>query len=73
MAAIYEVVKLTFDLPDSERAILAAHLLRSLPSVLHDDDEDIAEALHRDAEMDANPDIGIILEQLDEKIGVRRR
>ena len=60
MATITEVEKLAFDLPDSQRAVLAAHLLRSLPSVLHDDDEGIAEALRRDAELDANLDMGII-------------
>jgi hypothetical protein len=73
MATITEVEKLAFDLPDSQRAILAAHLLRSLPSVLHDADEGVAEALRRDAEFDANPEIGITLEQLDQQISARRR
>ena len=73
MATINEVEKLAFDLPDSQRAVLAAHLLRSLPSVLEDDDEGIAEALRRNAEFDANPDIGITLEQLDQQIRARPR
>ena len=73
MATITEVEKLAFDLPDSQRAILAAHLLRSLPSVLDDGDERIADALRRDAEFDANPKIGIILDQLDRQISARRR
>ena len=72
MATITEVEKLAFDLPDSERAVLAAHLLRSLPSVQHDEDEGIAEALRRDADFDANPEIGITLEQLDRQIAARR-
>jgi hypothetical protein len=72
MATITEVEKLAFDLPDSDRALLAAHLLRSLPSVLHDDDEGIAEALRRDAELDANPDLSITLDQLDQRIHARR-
>jgi putative addiction module component (TIGR02574 family) len=72
MATIAEVEKLAFDLPDSERAVLAAHLLRSLPSVLHDEDEGVAEALRRDADLDANPETGITLEQLDEGIRNRR-
>ena len=67
-----EVEKLAFDLPDSDRAVLASHLLRSLPPVLHDDDEGIAEALRRDAELDANPDLGITLDQLDQRIQDRR-
>ncbi len=72
MATMTEVEKLAFNLPDSERAVLAAHLLRSLPSILHDEDEGIAEALRRDAELDANPEIGIPLEQLDQRIKDRR-
>jgi putative addiction module component (TIGR02574 family) len=73
MATIAEVERLAFDLPDSQRALLAAHLLRSLPSVLHEDDEGIAEALRRAAELDADPNIGITLEQLDQQIRSRRR
>jgi len=72
MSAITEVERLAFNLPDAERAVLAAHLLRSLPSVLHDEDEGIAEALRRDAEFDANPEMGITLEQLDQRIAARR-
>ena len=39
MITIADVEKLAFDLPEAQRAILAAHLLESLPSVLQDDDE----------------------------------
>jgi len=73
MATIAEVEKLALDLPESQRAILAAHLLGSLPSVLHDEDEGIAEALRRDAELDASPSAGISLVQLDQQIERRRR
>ncbi len=72
MATITEVEKLAFDLPDADRAVLAAHLLRSLPSVLHDEDEGIAEALRRDAELEAAPGNGITLEQLDQQLATRR-
>jgi putative addiction module component (TIGR02574 family) len=72
VATINEVEKLAFDLPDAERAVLAAHLLRSLRSVLHDEDEGIAEALRRDADFDADPDLGITLEQLDRQVAARR-
>jgi len=65
MATIAEVEKLALDLPETERAVLAAHLLGSLPSVLHDEDEGIAEALRRDAEFEANPSLGMTLEELD--------
>ncbi len=72
MISIAEVEKLAFDLPDSERATLAAHLLGSLPPLLADEDEGTAEALRRDAELDANPQAGLSLEQLDGLIAARR-
>ncbi|MEI9895694.1 MAG: hypothetical protein WDN28_17860 [Chthoniobacter sp.] len=72
MATITEVEKLAFDLPDSQRAVLAVHLLRSLPSGLHDEDEGMAEALRRDAEIDAAPEMAITFEQLDQKVRARR-
>ena len=72
MPTITEVEKLAFDLPETQRAVLAAHLLESLPPVLHDDDDGIAEALLRDAELDAHPEAAISLEQLDQQIARRR-
>jgi hypothetical protein len=72
VATIADVEKLALGLPENQRAILAAHLLRSLPSVLHDEDGGIAEALRRDGELDANPLAGISLEQLDQQIARRR-
>ena len=72
MATIAEVEKLALDLPETERAVLAAHLLGSLPSILHDEDEGIAEALRRDAEFEGNPSFGMSLEELDQRIDRRR-
>jgi putative addiction module component (TIGR02574 family) len=72
MATIAEIEKLTQDLSEKERAVLAAHLLGSLPPVLHDEDEGIAEALRRDAELETNPAAGISLEELDRRIERRR-
>ena len=72
MATITEIEKLAFDLPDSQRAILAAHLLGSLPSVFHDNDEGVAEALLRDADFDADPTSGMSLEDLDRQVERRR-
>jgi len=69
---ITEVEKLALDLPENQRAALAAHLLESLPTVLHDQDEGIAEAQRRDAEINASPSLGISLNQLDEQIEHRR-
>ena len=73
VATITEVEKLALDLPETQRAVLAAHLLGSLPSVLDDKDEGIAEALRRDADLNANPSSGISLEQLDQQVERRRR
>jgi putative addiction module component (TIGR02574 family) len=73
MPTVAEVEKLAFDLNESERAQLASRLLQSLPPVLHDEDEGMAEALRRDAEMDADPSIGITREELNKKIRERRR
>ena len=72
MSTIAEVEKLALDLPETERAVLAAHLLGSLPSVLHDEDEGVAEALRRDAEFEVNPSLGMSLEELNQRIERRR-
>ncbi len=72
MPTITEIKKLALDLSEKERAILAAHLLGSLPPVLHDEDEGIAEALRRDAEIEANSAVGLSLEELDQQIERRR-
>ena len=68
MPTITEVEKLALDLPENQRALLAARLLGSLPSVLHDEDEGIAEALRRDAELDAGPSSHISPKRLDEQM-----
>jgi hypothetical protein len=72
MATIDEVQKLALDLPESQRAALAANLLGSLSPVLHDEDEGLAEALRRDAELDANAVMGVGLEELDRRVQGRR-
>jgi putative addiction module component (TIGR02574 family) len=72
MATIVEIEKLALSLPEKERATLAANLLESLPGVLSDEDEGVAEALRRDAELEANPDQAISLAQLDAQIKSRR-
>ena len=72
MATIVDIEKLALTLPEKERATLAASLLESLPGVLSDEDEGIAEALRRDAELEANPDRAISPAQLDAQIKSRR-
>jgi hypothetical protein len=73
VATITEVEKLALNLPENQRAVLAAHLLGSLPAVLHDEDEGIGEALRRDAELDAGASSAISLKELAERIERRRR
>ena len=71
MVPISEVEKLALDLPEHERALLAEHLLESLPRVLEDEDDGLAEALRRHAELEANPEIGLTLEQFRAKVRER--
>jgi hypothetical protein len=73
MTSIDEVEKLALGLPERQRALLAAHLLESLSPVLEDEDEGMAEALRRDAELDGDPSSGMSLEELDRQIEGRRR
>jgi putative addiction module component (TIGR02574 family) len=72
MATIFEVEKLALNLPEHERARLAANLLESLPGILSDEDEGIAEALRRDAEIESDPKQTITFAQLDSHIKSRR-
>ena len=73
MATVAELKRLALELPDTERADLASHLLQSLPPALYEEDEGVAEALRRDAELDQNPDIGITLDELDRRLGMDGR
>lgn len=72
MANVIELERLALDLPEKERATLAANLLESLPGVLSDEDEGVAEALRRDAEIDGDGANGISLSELDSHTQGRR-
>jgi len=73
MATIIEIEKLALDLPERQRATLAANLLESLPAILSEADQGVAEALRRDAELEADPAEAISLAELDSHIQTRRR
>ncbi len=60
-------------LPEKERASLAARLLESLPPVAFDDDEGVAEALRRNAELDADPAQAMTLREMDSHIKQRHK
>ena len=72
MANVIELEKLALDLPEKERATLAANLLESLPGVLSDEDEGVAEARRRDAEIDGNGANAMSLAELDSHTQGRR-
>lgn len=73
MSNVAEIEKLAFELTDRERAVLAAKFLQSLPPILVDEDEGIAEALRRDAEMERDPSQRISLAELKALIKDRQR
>jgi len=73
MATIVEVEKHALGLPERQRATLAANLLESLPAVLSDEDEGVAEALRRGTELRADPTQAISFEQLDSHVKSCRR
>ncbi len=73
MATLSELERFALDLPENQRAVLAAQLLQSLSGVLHEDDDGLQQAMNRDRELDSNPSLGLSLEQLDWQIQARRQ
>jgi putative addiction module component (TIGR02574 family) len=71
--SVDQIASEALHLPEKERANLASRLLRSLPPVAFDDDEGVAEALRRDAELDADPSQAMTLRDLDSHIQQRRK
>jgi putative addiction module component (TIGR02574 family) len=69
MASYSEIADLAMKLTVSERATLASNLLQSLPSESEDDDDGVAEALRRDAEMDADPAMCLTFEEFKRAVG----
>jgi hypothetical protein len=72
MSTIVEIKKLALDLPERDRATLAANLLESLPHVLSDEDEGVAEALRRDAEIERDSAQLLSLDELNVMLRSRR-
>lgn len=68
MATLVEIKELALTLPEKQRAILAASPLESLPGILSEGDDGVAEGMRRDADLDANPDQAISLTSLDDQI-----
>lgn len=53
----------------AERAALASELLETLPGVLSDENEGVAEALRRDADLEAGPSSGITWAAMKRELG----
>jgi len=68
MTTLNEIEASAMTLPDQQRAELASHLLNSLPAVLQDDDQGLAEALRRDSELEADPSMGMTLNEFKSAI-----
>ena len=71
--SVDQIVAEALRLPEKERAGLASRLLRSLPRVAFDEEEGVAEALRRDAELDADPTQAMALRDLDSHVQQRRK
>ena len=72
MITAKEIEKLALKLPENQLGMLAAHMLESLPPILMDEDDGLAEALRRDTEMRSNPTVRISLRDFDRRIRQRR-
>ncbi len=64
-----EIQKSAMELPDAERAALAAELLSSLPRILVDDDDGIVEARRRSKGLEADPSAGCSWQELRDDLG----
>lgn len=69
MVTLAEIESMMLKLPESDRARLAADLLDSLPGVLAEDDEGLAEALRRSEEMDRDPWVCLTHEEFLKAVG----
>lgn len=69
IVTLTEIESLALKLPQSDRAKLAADLLDSLPGVLDDEDEGIAEALRRSEEMYRDPSVCLTHDEFLKALG----
>jgi len=64
-----EIQQRAMELTDSDRATLAAELLTSLPSILVDEDEGVAEARRRSRELKEDPSTGCSWDEIKRTLG----
>ena len=67
--SIEEIQANALRLPEDQRARLAGALLASLPALLVDDDDGIAEAKRRSEDLHENPDSGLTWEEVKSNLG----
>ena len=69
MVTIAELEKQAMQLPDNQRAALAVQVPNFLPAILHDEDEGVAEAMRRDAELARDPSSGQTIQEFRNSLG----
>lgn len=69
MVSLSEIEEQALSLPDHQRAVLAAHLLDSLPPFFCDEDLRLAEAARRDAELDGDSSAGMTFGEFKSAFG----
>ena len=73
MTLLQELEQRAGQLPEEQRAALVAKLLASLPPVLLDEDDGVAEAERRDAELDANSTLGMSEQEFRTAVAASRK
>jgi hypothetical protein len=73
MTRLQELEQQAGQLPEAERATLISRLLDTLPALMADADSGVAEAKRRDAELDANPSLGLTETQFRAAIAASRK
>lgn len=69
MVTLAEIESLIYGLPESDRAKLAAGLLDSLPGILVEEDDGLAEANRRSEEMDRDPSVCLTHDEFLKAVG----
>ncbi len=69
LMSIEDIQAVAMQLPEDQRARLAGELLTSLPALLVDEDDGIAEAKRRSKELDDDPEAGCSWEEIKRNLG----
>ncbi len=64
-----EIHRRAMELPENERARLAAELLTSIPATLTGPDDGVEEAWRRDRELDEDPSTGRTWDEIKRELG----